>query len=263
MPRTVLLADDSVTIRKIVEITFGDTDMRVVCVASGREALERFDELRPDVVIADVVMPGPSGYEVCERVKASARPVPVLLLAGTFEPFDAERARSCGADGHLVKPFESRALLARVEDLLARASRTTPAPIPAPRDSDVEALLEEAAALALPSAGKEATAPPRALEDPATRSEPPSVEVALPAEAEEESASSEAPIRAEAAVAPVAAAIPAGLPPDAIEALVREVVRRLSEDAVREIAWEVVPDLAEVLIKERLREIESAERRRG
>jgi CheY-like chemotaxis protein len=83
MRRTILLADDSVTIRKIVELTFGDSDIRVESVGSGREALERLRDLRPDLVLADVVMPGPSGYEVCRAVKASERPVPVRLLAGT------------------------------------------------------------------------------------------------------------------------------------------------------------------------------------
>ena len=129
MRRTILLADDSVTIRKIVELTFGETDIRVCSVASGREALERLDEIRPDLVLADVVMPGPSGYEVCRAVKASDRPVPVLLLAGTFEPFDAEMARACGSDGHVTKPFDSRLLIDRVERLLAQeVEHATPEP---------------------------------------------------------------------------------------------------------------------------------------
>lgn len=119
MPKKVLLADDSVTIRKVVELTFADTDIRVDAVASGAEALERFRAAPPDLVLADVVMPGPDGYDLCRRVKESDERVPVILLAGTFEPFDPERARLCGADGHLVKPFESRVLLDRVERLLA------------------------------------------------------------------------------------------------------------------------------------------------
>lgn len=70
MRRTILLADDSVTIRKIVELTFSDTDIRVCSVASGQEALDRLSELRPDLVLADVVMPGPSGYELCRDRKS-------------------------------------------------------------------------------------------------------------------------------------------------------------------------------------------------
>ena len=57
-------------------------DIRVESVGSGQEALDRFETLEPDLVMADVVMPEPSGYEICKRAKASTRPVPVLLLAG-------------------------------------------------------------------------------------------------------------------------------------------------------------------------------------
>jgi CheY-like chemotaxis protein len=118
MAKTILLADDSPTIRKIVELTFSDTEIRVEAVASGTEALDRLETLEPDLVLADVVMPEPTGYDICSRVKESDRPVPVLLLAGSFEPFDEERAGSCGADGHLVKPFESSLLRDRVYALL-------------------------------------------------------------------------------------------------------------------------------------------------
>ena len=135
MRKTILLADDSITIRKVVELTFADTDIHVEAVGTGREALERLDLLRPDLVLADVVMPEPTGYEVCRAVKGSGRPVPVLLLAGTFEPFDLERARDAGADGHLTKPFESRTLVDCVVSLLADAERraaATRAPSGAP-----------------------------------------------------------------------------------------------------------------------------------
>jgi CheY-like chemotaxis protein len=121
MVRTILLADDSPTIRKIVELTFGDTEIRVETVASGQEAMDKLKELEPDLVIADVVMPEPTGYEICSSVKSSSRPVPVLLLAGSFEPFDEERAEQCGADGHLVKPFESQTLRERVSALMPSA----------------------------------------------------------------------------------------------------------------------------------------------
>ena len=108
MPKMILLADDSLTIRKVVELTFTDSDIRVVSVGSGQEALERLETLEPDLVLADVVMPEPSGYEICERVKASRRPVPVLLLAGTFEPFDEEIAERFGVGN--IRTFIQRAI---------------------------------------------------------------------------------------------------------------------------------------------------------
>jgi hypothetical protein len=75
-------------------------------------------------VLADVVMPGKSGYEVCEAIKTDPdlENVPVLLLTGTFEAFDEERARQAGADGHITKPFEAQALVDQVNALLARSA---------------------------------------------------------------------------------------------------------------------------------------------
>ena len=119
MPKTILLADDSVTIRKVIELTFATTDMRVETVPDGDAAMARIPELRPDMVIADVVMPGADGYEICRAVKRDYPGVPVVLLTGSFEPFDAERARECGADGHLVKPFDSQELVERARQLLS------------------------------------------------------------------------------------------------------------------------------------------------
>jgi len=138
LQRTILVAADSSTIRRIVELTFSDTDVRVETVSTGREALARLDALRPDMVLADVALASPSGYDLCRTIKASSWPVPVLLLTGSFDPLDRERARDCGADGHLVKPFESSVLRERVLSLLRapvlpQASAETPAPPEAPR----------------------------------------------------------------------------------------------------------------------------------
>jgi CheY-like chemotaxis protein len=129
MTRTILLADDSVTIQKVVELTFLDEDVKVVSVGNGSDALARFDEVRPDVVLADVHMPGADGYEVCAAAAKSLPGVPVLLLVGTFEVFDPERAAAAGAVGHLKKPFDSQELLRRVRELLERASAQPAAPI--------------------------------------------------------------------------------------------------------------------------------------
>ena len=121
--KTILLADDSITIQKVVELTFSDGDYRVFCVSNGAQALKRAAEVKPDVALLDVIMPEKNGYEVCEALKAdpATAHVPVLLLCGTFEPFDARRAEAAGAAGHLTKPFESHALVARVEELMTTA----------------------------------------------------------------------------------------------------------------------------------------------
>jgi CheY-like chemotaxis protein len=119
--RTLLLADDSPTTRKVVSLTFGDEGMRVVAVGGGAEALAELDGLVPDVVLADVHMPAPDGYELCARIKQDARlrHVPVMLLVGKYELFDEAEARKCGADEVLTKPFQSiRELVSKVSGML-------------------------------------------------------------------------------------------------------------------------------------------------
>jgi CheY-like chemotaxis protein len=130
MSRRILLADDSVTIQKVIELTFMDEDFAVTPVSNGDEALAKLPEVQPELVIADVHMPGANGYEVCRRAKAARPSVPVLLLVGTFEPFDEAQAQAAGADAHLKKPFDSQELLTLVQQLLERAPAGAPAAAP-------------------------------------------------------------------------------------------------------------------------------------
>lgn len=119
--RKLLIADDSLTIQKVVDLTFSDEGMVVTSVGDGDEAVARLEEVAPDVVLADVLMPGLSGYQVCEAIKHSERfrHIPVMLLVGSFEPFDEAEARRVGADDVLTKPFQSiRQLVNRVGTLL-------------------------------------------------------------------------------------------------------------------------------------------------
>jgi CheY-like chemotaxis protein len=233
MAKTILVADDSITIRKVVELTFADSGILVETVGSGREALERFEARRPDLVLADVVMPEPSGYDVCRAVKSSARPVPVLLLAGTFEPFDADRARGAGADGHLMKPFESRTLVERVEALLAAPPASIAAAPPAP--GEVEEILQDLADARGPVA-------------PTSRSVN---------EVEDEIATllEEPPPPGPAAAGPRTTSLSEG----DLARIAQLVVSRLTEEIVRDVAWEVVPETAERLVRERLRQLEREE----
>ena len=130
MGKKILLADDSITIQKVIELTFSDEDFDVITVGNGRLALEKLPEVRPDIVLCDIIMPEKDGYEVCEQIKTnpSISHIPVLLLTGAFEPFDQERAARAGYDGSLAKPFEPETLIAKVKDLLARAPVRASAP---------------------------------------------------------------------------------------------------------------------------------------
>src|SRR5262245_24473911 len=176
MAKTLLLADDSVTIQKVVGISLASEDIRLVTVDNGDDALARARELRPDAILADCVMPGRNGYEVCEAIAAdpTLRHIPVLLLTGTFEAFDEERAVRCGAAGHIAKPFEAQTLLDEVQRLFALAATRRPAAAapPAPPAQRVEAergagprVLRPAPAeppvrVVTPSAAARSTAPP-------------------------------------------------------------------------------------------------------
>ncbi len=342
MTKTILLADDSVTIQKVIELTFMDEDYEVASAGNGEEALERLEELTPDVVIADVHMPGASGFDVARRSKQLHPDTPVLLLVGTFEPFDEADFEACGADSYLKKPFDSQELLQRVGSLLESAPRAAaPAPVaeepaaeePAFAPQPTESLLpppggeeraggdpsawglrtaplappEEAGGdpsqwglRSAPAAPQEDLAGTRAVPDlareesawpapplPDEPEEEPFPELATPRpsaphrggeeifsglgfdegdgstevqpppdlladELEEEELSVHPPGVGQPAAAPAA-----GLSDDDVDRIARRVVELMGDGVLREVAWEVVPDLAEVVIKDRLRELES------
>jgi len=117
----ILLADDSVTVQKIITLTFSDEGVDVVTVNNGDEAISSLQYLRPALVMADVSIPGKNGYEICDYIKKhpDLKNTPVILLVPAFEPFDEKRAASVGADHHLTKPFQSiRTLISTVKGLI-------------------------------------------------------------------------------------------------------------------------------------------------
>lgn len=141
MPKKILLADDSITIQKVVELTFSDGDYEVTAVNNGAKAVQKLAEMRPDIILSDIIMPEKNGYEVCEYVKSHPefRNIPVVLLTGTFEPFDPDRAEKAGCDAVVTKPFESQSLIHKVEELIAQAQANSSAAAAAPAASAAEA----------------------------------------------------------------------------------------------------------------------------
>jgi CheY-like chemotaxis protein len=139
MPPKLLLADDSVTIQRVIELTFAGEDVQVLTAGDGEQAIQRIQADRPDIVLADIGMPKRSGYDVAAFIKGHAElsHIPVLLLTGAFEPVDEGRAQAVGCDGVLVKPFEPQNVIARVRELLqgaggqstARAVADVPRPV--------------------------------------------------------------------------------------------------------------------------------------
>jgi len=138
----ILLADDSITIQKVVGIIFGGEEYSLTVVDNGKAAVEKAREINPDVLLIDALMPGMSGYEVCETVRATPgiSSKPILLLTGSFEPFDEDKAKSCGANDFLAKPFESQQIVNKVKELFELASTGSEAPAVAP-EAEPEAFI--------------------------------------------------------------------------------------------------------------------------
>lgn len=129
MAKKILLADDSITIQKVVELTFSDGDYEVIAVNNGAKAIQKLSEMRPDIILSDIIMPEKNGYEVCEFVKSRPefKSIPVILLTGTFEPFDPDRADKAGCDAVVTKPFESQSLIHKVDELIQQSAAAPPA----------------------------------------------------------------------------------------------------------------------------------------
>jgi CheY-like chemotaxis protein len=122
MASRLLVADDSTTILKIISMAFENEDVEVTGVRDGQEAFERIAEFNPDIVLADVDMPGLDGFELSAKIKKSPKTsgVKVVLLASDFESFDEQRYQACGANNHISKPFKSDDIVTLVKNLLER-----------------------------------------------------------------------------------------------------------------------------------------------
>lgn len=127
MAHKLLLADDSITIQKVVELVLAEEDFQIKSVSNGEDALKLLNTFNPDIVLADIEMPKVNGYNLCEKIKNNplTSHVPVILLAGAFEPIDEELARQVGADDVVIKPFESQELISKINAALTMVSAET------------------------------------------------------------------------------------------------------------------------------------------
>jgi CheY-like chemotaxis protein len=282
---TLLLADDSVTIQRVIELTFADEDVDVVAVSDGDAAIACLDASPPpDIVLADIGMPGRNGYEVARYVKQSPRlaHIPVVLLTGAFEPVDQARAAEAGCDGILAKPFEPQLVIGRVKDLLMKPRGGAPPPLEEPTgppatapSSDLGEYFDrlDAAFASLSTAASQqsplTSAAPSAATDAVAATESraedrpaPGAPTSLPSLADAFAAL----LAAEQSdpASPTAPAWPASqhaaplVTDDAIEAIVRRVLARLSDTVVRDAVTDVVTTIAERLVREEIERIKSS-----
>ena len=225
MRRTILVADDSPTIRRLVTQIFADGNFQIVEVNNGDAAIKSFEEVRPSVVLADIYMPGRNGYQVCTYVRNHPQlgQTPVVLLVGAFDAFDDNAAKQAGATASITKPFEPTALIELVTSVMPTdvpeiepQSPREPVPVPEPVVETVEA--------AHPTAK------------------------AVPAAPESEDL-----LGLESIFKNEASASAAGITEKDIDRIVDRVIQRLSTKVIESIAWEVVPDITERIVREEMK----------
>ena len=285
MRRRLLLADDSVTIQRVIELTFADEDIDVVAVSDGDAALARLDADPPEIVLADVGMPGKDGYDVALHVRRTPAlaHIPVVLLIGALQPLDEARARESGCVGVLVKPFEPHLVIAKVRELLARADGTpetesagAPGTTPEPAEAgpaepaapasvsvdDYFARLDAAFATIEPA--PESPDPGSAVQAAAARAEAPGEEPRPDAAAADEGVP--APRRGSSMVDVFAAMLameqgqapgrlPEGWPSplvDVVEEIAQRVAEQVAERIVRSVAPDIVSRVSERIVREEI-----------
>ncbi len=295
MPVTILVADDSATMRSILEMTFAGEDARVVAVDGGAAALEKALDLRPDIVIADLSMEM-DGYEVARAIKSGLPGTAVVVLASQHTPYDEAKGRDAGVDDHIVKPFDTQNVIDKIHRLAAapRAAAAA-APAAAPAHPYRDSQLSAARGGTTPFAAAPFAAAPVPPSRPAAPVMPAGTVTApkpgIPRTTVAFGSAPAAPRPVVAVSAPVAAPrppvmavpVPAFVPPTPAPAVTRpaavveaatsamssklaglgltaqqaEAVLALSREVIERVVWEVVPDLAETIIREELKRLTS------
>ncbi|HZL14626.1 MAG TPA: response regulator transcription factor [Verrucomicrobiae bacterium] len=129
MVRTILVVDDEPVLRETLAEALDADGFRVVTAADGREALSRFREHQPDLVVLDLMLPELSGIEVCRIIRAESG-VPIVMLTAKTSELDKVVGLELGADDYVTKPFSLRELSARIRALLRRTEQLAEAPAP-------------------------------------------------------------------------------------------------------------------------------------
>ncbi len=253
MTLKLLVVDDSPNVQRIVKLAFSSEDAVVESVTDGESALDAAKAFGPDVVLADVCMPGRSGYEICAAIKEDPELAltPVVLLVGTFDPFDEQEASRVGSDGSLTKPFDTSDLLQTVIGLAERRHRELYGESAAP---GAGAPVEAAGMAAVAGDVSDSFLGAGRILDLFDGDELRAAAAARAAQARAaEMRQVEAAVRARAAGEPVSA-----ISEKTLNSIVDTVLRRMSAEVIREVAWEVVPELSESIIRRTIEEQERA-----
>lgn len=115
----ILIVDDDTNISELISLYLNKEGYETREVASGKLALEVFEEYKPDLVLLDIMLPGADGYDVCKEIRKTNR-TPIIMLTAKGEVFDKVLGLELGADDYMVKPFDPKELIARVKAVLRR-----------------------------------------------------------------------------------------------------------------------------------------------
>jgi CheY-like chemotaxis protein len=280
----LLLADDSITIQKVIELILAEENFEIKSANNGEEALALIPSYRPDIILADIEMPKMNGYQLCDRIKQTPATsnIPVILLTGAFEPLDEELAKHVKADDFIIKPFESQDLISKINAALTISAVDEAGTVEGIMEAEAIGIEEMPAeedlwAMEEITESKEISGLP-AEEGIAAGTEE-FIEIAEEAEVEAETAIFEepAPLFSEKArVADIRAAMPETELPskNEMKAIFEKTVQErmsslvssldikeavlaaltpLIKDSVEKILWEVTPDLVERMLKEMLK----------
>lgn len=123
--KRILVVDDAVFITAVIEATLSQAEYQVSIAHSAEEAMVKLGEAAPDLILLDVIMPGMSGFELCEMLRNNPkyRLIPIIIITGQGQEEDRLKGLELGADDYIVKPFVNRELLARVNNTIIRLER--------------------------------------------------------------------------------------------------------------------------------------------
>jgi CheY-like chemotaxis protein len=269
----ILIVEDSVTMRRVMEMTFAGEDAELLAVESGELALQHGRDFGPDVAFIDASLPGIDGYEVTRAMKSDPQlaGTSVILMASQHRPLDEARASEVGADGHILKPFDTQDAINKATELAGQDEAFYDAPsIPVARPATAPPTARPATTPPTPIAqpSYRPTPPPLPLNGPSSRPMAPQpMSTGTPLTGAHVAVASTYPSQPVAAVlsstsmpVPATAAVnealshsvverleTLGLTPDQVEG-----VLKLSAEVVERVVWEVVPELAEAMIREEL-----------
>lgn len=123
----ILIVDDDTNISELISLYLTKECFETTCVEDGEEALKACDTFKPDLILLDLMLPGMDGYQVCREVRKTSS-TPIIMLSAKGEVFDKVLGLELGADDYMIKPFDSKELVARVKAVLRR-TMAAPAPV--------------------------------------------------------------------------------------------------------------------------------------